>query len=206
MKSYSVLGAMILVGALTACGGPPTPAPTATLTPVPLPTATPTPAFDRQAETYRVYAAVLSRYCRRGTIALDPNSPSYISKDYGAGFVYYDDEPIVLEHSTWRDFMLEETPEPFALDPDYDYGRTVELMSYSEFAELVEEQGAWESFREANPSHCGHRTLSRVGFNETYTQAVVNETVGDFEAVTLLLLQKQDNEWEVTAESFISIE
>ncbi len=203
MKRYFLIWASLVGAALTACS------PGAE---VGAPTQTPLPALDREAETHRVYASALDSWCSGGLVAVDPDSPAYVEDAASKGYEGLAEEfsrfnggqPAGFERSTFDDYLREDGREPVALDPDYDYGRPVALMSESEFRELQDESGGPDRFFESFPDHCGYVTLSRVGFNPTGAQAMVYLSAfraGDSCIGEYLLLDRQDNRWEVTSEA-----
>jgi hypothetical protein len=119
-----------------------------------------------------------------------------------------EDIPAEFERSTYDDFVSENAHKSFILDPDYDFGRSVEIMSETKFFEQIDQLGGWDKFNEIHPEHCGHLALSAVGFNEVGTQAAVflsGMGGGEWCLDEYLLLQKLEGEWQATGEAWMAI-
>jgi len=200
----AVLGTMMLI----ACDGLPFQTPKPTVTPSPT-----LPLFDREAETYQIYRQEIQGWCSTGgPIAVDPELPShsasppsyeYLDKDF-----HLNDIPAEFERETYDDYIRDASIEPFVLNQDYDFGLPIQYMSSTEFRRLVDKAGGDESFNRANPDYCGYVELSRIGFNNTGTQALLffgGHTTDKYCLETYYLLQKIDDSWSTVAESLQAI-
>jgi hypothetical protein len=171
---------------------------------------TPLPSFDREAETYQVYLTILESYCgETGLVTLDSRAPSHIGDELEYSSLKesfnIQDSRAEFQRSTYEDYVRADDVEPFVINPDYDFGRPVDFISIEEFNALVDEKGGISDFLTAYPRHCGYIGLSRVGFNDKGTQAMLYfELVDDGEDFCFgdyVLLRKVRNEWLVSAKA-----
>ena len=112
--------------------------------------------------------------------------------------------PADFERSTYDDYIREASAPPFVIDPSLDWeGEHVEFIVDDKFGQRFSVAGDWEQFEKLNPNHCGHVSLSQVGFNNIGTQAMVYyyamagvESCGGEH----LLLQLAKDEWNIIAD------
>jgi hypothetical protein len=180
---------LVLLSAMlfTACAAPSTPAPTVTPT---------MPPFDREAETYRVYAAVIP-YC-------GDERPAYVSPETEVDL--HDASEYIreqrqegqpeLEQSTMDDFL--QNTGSIRLDPGYDFGYPVEFMTSYHYQARIDAAGGFDAYASSEPQDCGYTTLSQVGFNSERNQALVLISWYDaFWCYTdYVLLRLENGTWE----------
>lgn len=162
-------------------------------------------AFDRDAETRSVYAAILN----------DLYARDWLGREVTQWVV----DPDVREVRGGRDELVRnrlsdarpdaladfERPRPAARVPaDLAPGRPVRWLTNAEFAALPKDGSGygWAEFHRRFPGSPGHVTFSRIGFSADGTEAVVEpgcwfDSLGG--ARTLVRLEKARGTWRVVA-------
>ena len=188
MPRKSIL--LMLVLFLSACG----PKPTATQ---------PTPGPDQvNTEEQAVYAALLKQTYSAGTIVImettstDPGSadPSTSRLDYVLQNLHDFDKSVAADFKARND-------KAYPLLPDMKLGVTYVLLTQEQRNGMFgQNQSGWEVFYQNYPDAPGITTLSRVGFNTTFDQALVylgTESNWLAGAGYYILLRKVSGNWEI---------
>jgi hypothetical protein len=174
---------VLLLFSLAACAAPPTPAPTER-------------PFDREAETYRIYAAFVGP-CGERPMYISPETSPVGGDAYDFINEDLDRENLApLQRSTMDDFLQNTTS--ILLDTRYDYGHPVEFITGEKYFAWVEEAGGSRAYATANPDDCGFTTLSQVAFSREKDQALVYVfwSGEDWCHGYFHILHREDSQWD----------
>jgi hypothetical protein len=192
---------------IAACKQIPTPAPknlTNTLeSPTPTQLSTATTQLDPDIKEYAVYAALLdSIFANKNTkqvLIMDHtrvNIPEHLQQDL-SNFQEY--TPLTPELIT---SFLEHNQQPYPLKPVLDLKLEYQLLTQEEVDKLrpMDEASNWKLFYQKYPETVGFIHLSRVGFNDNVSQALVYFSQYHYEQPIIggyYLMTRQDGRWEV---------
>ena len=175
------------------------------------PGATPSPQPDLEAETYRVYSALIeARYLNANVqrIVIQDETSLFISDDLDVRLKDIK-QAFKLKQDILNGFKAQnQTPEP--LKNAFNLSVEVILVSQDEFQQIFNnpQKDGWETFYELYPNSQGRMELSGVGFNKDMTQALVyagNMSYALAGAGYFYLLENQDGTWVVVNETMVWI-
>lgn len=188
----------------TACQPGATPSPAA---PIPPSRATAVPQFGPDTEEYAVYAALLEGKFTNGeteqVLIVDHtrvNKAESVERDLSQF-----QEVVPLTPDLVASFK-ERNQKSYPLEPKLDLSIEYQLLSQAEIDELQPKDKAsgWKLFYELYPKTTGFLYLSRVGFNDDLSQALVYHSMYRYGQPILggyTLLNREDGRW-VTGESY----
>lgn len=171
--------------------------------PTPTQSSTATPQLDPDIEEYAVYAAFLNdRFANQNTkqvLIMDHtrvNQPKLLQQDL-SNFQEY--TPIAPELVS---SFLERNQQSYPLKPALELRLEYQLMSQDEVDELqpLDEASDWKLFYQKYPYTVGFLYLSRVGFNQDFSQALVYFDQYHYDQPIIggyYLLNRVDGRWEV---------
>ncbi len=155
----------------------------------------PTPG-NMEAEEQAVYAVLLSDYDRPSIVLRE-------TTESGFDFTGQTDKPAGmsdLSQELWEDY-LDRNNRSYPLSTEMEIGREYTLLDAKEMSDIFNNfQDGWDEFYRRYPDSPGITTLSRVGFNQDGTEALVymgsqfHYLAG---AGNLVRLEKQDGEWKI---------
>jgi hypothetical protein len=151
---------------------------------------------DLDAEEQAVYVVLLSDY-DRPSIVLSQTT------DSGFDFTGQTEKPNGmpnLSRELWEEYLAR-NDRSYPLSPEMAIGRQYTLLGGEEMSDIFNNYGdGWEEFYRRYPDSPGITTLSRVGFNQDGTEALVymgaqlHYLAG---AGYLIRLEKQNGEWKI---------
>jgi len=159
---YGKLGLIFLALALAACAGRPVPSPT------------PPPGL-MDGEQQAVYAAALQKlYPASNYVIMDTTATSPIGVDDTASILgRILQEMRAVDQKTADSFQLR-NEKTWPVPAGMDLGSTYALISQAEMKQLFSQnQNGWQIFYEQHPGAPGITSVSRVGFNDRFDQALV---------------------------------
>lgn len=161
------------------------------LTPASKPT-----AADIEREEQAVYSFFV--HAGAGPAVLLQETATNISQDDPGQTIQYVRDGLKNISRETLDNYLERNNNPGELSPDMDLGVEYVLLNAEERRRIFSQPEGWRVFNETYPGSGGYTELSRVGFNDTFDQALiyVGQMAGDLMGAGFYyLLEKKGGEW-----------
>jgi len=164
---------------------------------------TPTPQPDPDIEEYVVLNALLEHEFKGSEIDLvliidhtRVNNPEHIEKDLAD---FQKNTPLAPELVA---SFMERNQKPYALKPVLEFGVDYQLLSQEEVDEMrpLDEASGWKFLEGKYPNSYGFVYLSRVGFNEDFSQALVYMSSFHYEQPIkggYYLMTNKDGRWVI---------
>jgi len=149
-------------------------------------------------EETAVYTVLLQRSGSLWVIQQEAQATGYGDPDSG-WLGYINKEMPNVEKTSVASFQDRNNADS-VLDGSFDASMNVALLTRQGFDEIFQE-GGWDGFYQRYPNANGFTTLSRVGFNEDLSQALVymGTMSGPLAGVGYYyLLEKKDGIWQIT--------
>ena len=140
------------------------------------PTASPTPSADQiDVEEQAVYAFLLPEmYQNRGYVIMDTTATSVTGVEATSQTLDYVLQSLHDVDAETADGFRSRNDAAYPIRPDMDLGSPYTLLSQAGRSKIFgQNQSGWEIFYNRYPQAPGITTLSRVGFNATFDQALV---------------------------------
>ena len=163
-----------------------------------------------RTEEEAVYAVLLGNM--QGTVIIDNTT----SGGDAFGWTNVHNNMLAVSWITWRNYLAH-NKKPYPLSPDMQLGVNYYLMGEEEMRDIFSHkssgvlnpsEGGWEELRRRYPDSDGITGLSRVGFNQAHTQALVNISIsrGSLSAEAYLVwLEKQNGIWQIVEQWLYAI-